>query len=406
MPHGSGWGRTLVLIGILAVAGGALVLLPPMLAPQPVPSATAGPSVPRFTPLPSPPPAPSLAVSPYRSIEWTLAPFPDPAFEPGPIAVVGQRLVTVGVSYGWVSAWYSDDGVDWASASVPPRPSAADRQSYVRALAARPERILAVGLSVDETNAGGPFVLTSADKGVSWVQARQPGDDADLEIFSLATVGDRFVALAYDPASESGSSWWASSDGAVWQPLETSGLPDLRFGLSLAGNAEALVAGGSDGERAQQHPAAWFSADGSVWLPTISGIEQGGSIAIAAAQPAGYLLGGQLNGSPAVWISPDGRRWSSTPFVDLPGAQVGAAALSDAGALLVIERLTQGTETPSSTAVRFLRLGTSETADSSLPLVSLSPAALPDRFVVLGRCPPSGQPDCAGTSIGIGTPVP
>lgn len=406
MARESGWGRTLVLIGAIALAGGAFVVLPPLLAPEPAPSETPRPSIAPFTPSPSPQPPPSLAVSPYRSVDWTLAPFPDATFEPGPIAVVGQRLVTVGVSAGRVAAWYSDDGEVWAPASVPAPPSAVDRQTFVRVVAATPDTILATGLSVDATNAGGPYVLVSTDQGVTWEAGASPGDGADLEIFSLATIGDRFIALAYDPASESGSSWWTSPDGAAWQPLEATGLPDRQPTLALAGTAEGLVAGGREGERAQLHPAAWFSADGSVWLPTIFGVEQRGSIAVAQAGAAGYLLAGQLDGVPTVWISPDGRRWSNVALVDLRGAQVGGAALTDGGALLVIERLTNGMETPASTTVRFLRTGTSDTVDNSLPLVSLWPVALAGRFIVLGRCPASGQPDCQGTGIAIGTLVP
>ena len=192
-------------------------------------------------------------------------------------------------------------------------------------------------------------------------------------------------------------------------------MPDHQPVLDLAGTGQVFIAAGSDGERPPRHPAAWISSDGIEWLPSVWGLEQPGYFGLVRASAAGYLLAGQTGpeertlsqvGLPMVFFSPDGRRWSQAAFADLPGAQVGAAALADAGALLVIERLSSGEGLPTSTALRFWPLGTTETTASQLPLVGISPVALGDRFIVLGRCGSMDQPECGGTTIAIGTLMP
>jgi hypothetical protein len=406
MDRASGWGRTLVLIGVLVLAAGALVIVPPLLVEEAPPPATAGPSTVPFSASPSPQPPPSFAVSPYRSIEWRLAAFPDPAFEPGAITSTGERLVSAGVTDREVAAWYSDDAVRWERASIPPLPAVeADRQPWLNGLAATSERLLVTGVWVDEAGSGGPFAYISTDHGMTWAAGGLPGGNGDLEILSLTATDDRFVAITYEPASDTGASWWTSADGSEWERLTADGLPTGRLRMALAGNPGGLVAAGNDGERPQPHPAAWFSTDGDEWIPTVYGVEQVGGILLARAASPGFLLAGQVGGTPVVWMSPDGRRWSSIVFPELRQRQVGAAALGQAGALLVIERLTSGEDVPASTRVRFLRAGTTDTTDAELPLVSLVPAALGDRFIVLGQCPGSGQLDCEGTSIAIGTLV-
>jgi hypothetical protein len=236
MPRESGWGRTLVLIGILAVAGGALLFVPPMLAPTPVPSATAGPSVPRFTPSPSPPFAPSITPGAYRSVDWALAPFPDPDFERATLIVVNQRLVAVGVARGAPAAWYSDNGSDWLQGMLPTEGRTAHTQAVITAVAATGIAILAVGSYVDAAgNAGEPFIYRSVDNAVSWAASPLPGGSTVQDVLRLAATADHFIAIAIDVAAERGISWWRSSDGQAWEPIEPTGLPDNLQALDVAG---------------------------------------------------------------------------------------------------------------------------------------------------------------------------
>ncbi len=413
MPRESGWGRTLVLIGILAVAGGALVFVPPMLAPTPVPSGTEEPSAHRFTPAPSPPPAPSITPGAYRSIDWALAPFPDPDFERATIIVFDQRLVAVGVARGAPAAWYSDDGSDWRQGALPTDDRNPDTQAVITAVAATDGAILAVGRDVNASGEGGePFVYRSVDKAVSWAASPLPGADTVQDVLRLAANADYFISIAIDLAGERGISWWLSSDGQAWEPIQPTGLPDNLQAIDLAGAGGVFVGAGSDGDRPPRHPAAWLSSDGIDWQPSVWGIEEAGGFSLARASGAGYLLAGQTGpdertlsqvGLPTVFVSPDGRQWSHATFADLPGAQVDTAALSRAGAVLAIARLSSGTELPTSTALRFWPVGTNESTESQLPLVGITVVALGDRFIVLGRCGAPDQQDCNGATIAIGT---
>lgn len=413
MARDSGWGRTLVLIGILAVAGGALVLVPPMLAPPPVPSATAEPSIARFTPSPSPPPAPSITPGAYRSIDWALAPFPDRDFERATIIVVDQRLVAVGVARGEPAAWYSDDGSDWRQGALPTEDRAPDTQAVITAVAATDGAILAVGRDVNASGEGGePFVYRSVDNGVSWAASPLPGGESVQDVLRLAANADYFNAIAIDLAGERGISWWRSPDGQAWEAIQPTGLPDNLQPLDIAGAGALFVGAGSDGERPPRHPAAWVSSDGITWQPSVWGIEEAGGFRLARASGAGYLLAGQTGpdertlsqvGLPTVFISPDGRQWSHAAFADLPGAQVDTAALSQAGAVFAIARLSSGTELPTSTALRFWRAGTNESTQTQLPLVGIEVVALGDRFVALGRCGSADQRECDGATIALGT---
>ena len=289
----------------------------------------------------------------------------------------------------------------------------ADSQAVISALAATDGAILAVGRSLDASgNAGEPFIYRSLDNGVSWAASPLPGGGTVQDVLRLAASADYFIAIAVDLAAERGISWWRSSDGETWEPIEPIGLPDNLQALDVAGAGGLFVAAGSDGERPPRHPAAWVSSDGIEWQPSVWGIEAAGHFGLVNASAAGYLLAGQTGpeertlsqvGLPMVFISPDGRQWSQASFADLPGAQVGAAALNEAGAVLVIARLTSGTELPTSTALRFWPLGTSESTESQLPLVDIDVVALGDRFVALGRCGSADQPDCKGATVAIGT---
>jgi hypothetical protein len=217
-------------------------------------------------------------------------------------AVAGPGLIAVGSDN---TAWYSEDGLDWSLAEVPPPPT---------------ESFQAVGLPA-------PIV----------------------EMRGLAVAGDRMVAWGSASAEEDGVNTidapvlWASSDGRSWANVLDARMDGLR---TVAGGPGGFVAVGDASEDVEPRSAIWFSADGQAWERAAvndEGMPVSVHVSSAAATSAGYVAVGIDNGCPVgpcpsgeavIWTSADGRSWSRLQSDELfavtdprdPGETFGASA--------------------------------------------------------------------------------
>lgn len=413
MRAGTSRAWTAAMIAALAVVAAAFLILPPMLVPEPSPSVpsvrTAAPTdVP--TPELSVQPAPSVALSPYRSVTWTLTPFADADADIRDAVAAGTRVVAMGVSGEQVpTAWSSADGGEsWQTAALPVgTPPVVGGLVGVGPVAVWDERVLALGVWVDPATSSSViqrFALVSDDGGVTW-QNREL-EPAEVGLQSVAATADGFVGAGLDAISGT-SGLWSSQDGATWIPLDPVGLPDdaVRGFAPLAGGPDGLLLAGATGNgRDDSHPAAWFSADGRTWQLTYEDPAASGRILQLFGGEAGYLGLGQSfgvvpGGQPAIWFSPDGRSWTTREFFDLAGLQIGSAAFNAAGVVMTAESLTTG----AATMIRFLRGGSEEENDAEVPIVRPWLIGLADRFVAIGSCPEGS--DCHGIVVAMGRPT-
>ena len=400
------------MIAALALVAAALLILPPRLAPEPsasVPGRSTGAPTDAPTPALSVEPAPSVALSPYRSVTWSLAPFVDADADIRAAFAAGTHVVAVGVSGAQVpTAWSSaDGGASWQTAVLPiGTPPVDGASAVVGPVAGWGDQVLAVGPWIDPATSlvSGRFALLSEDGGVTWEKRELA--PAELQLQSVAATANGFVGIGLN-LIDGISGLWGSDDGATWMPLDPVGLPDdAARGLApLAGGPDGLLLAGATGDgRQDNHPAAWFSADGRTWQLTYEDPAASGRILQLLGGERGYLGLGQSfgvvqGGVPAIWYSPDGRSWTSREFFDLPGLQIGSAAFNSAGVVMTAESLTAGV----TTTIRFLRGGSEDESDAEVAIVRPWLVGLADHYVAIGTCPEGS--DCHGLIVAIGQPT-
>jgi hypothetical protein len=192
----------------------------------------------------------------------------------------GPGLVAVGRSGSDAVAWTSADGLRWTRIASPTFTGAGER--HIRALAAFPDGIVAVGSETDPDLLEHPAIWVSTD-GTAWARAPQPtpADDASDDAAEAPTGSLRAVLVTSEQVLALGdvdgdAAVWASPNGVTWTivPASVSGTEDGRPVLggtgqqSITGVAAAvteeglrIVAVGHDGDTGQ----AWWSIDGYHW---------------------------------------------------------------------------------------------------------------------------------------------
>ncbi len=399
-----GWGPTALLIGGLAVVGLALLIVPGWIVPAPTPAP--GPA------SGSPHASVSFPPSAYRSIDWQVAGLgagSDGASVLG-FTLAGERLVAIGSRDFEPLAWWSDDGGStWTAAPSMTAPAPAPVEGAVAlplSLAASGSRVAVAGVWLDPKTRGslGPMVWVSPD-GSSWQAYDLSATMPDVVLGSLTGTADGFYAAGWLSASGA-PGWWQSFEGIVWGPVDVTGL----VGLSMTPPAvlwtpDLILAASGSGGPASARPAVWAADQGLEFAQVFTDQETWGSIRALAQADYGFVAAGQVQDNPgdtatghlAVWISATGRDWQRLA-VDTPvGTRATAVAANTAGALVI------GTSTAAQTAEAwFLPGGAGVPSVVRLPFGARSVVALPDRFVVLGVCPPEDA--CTGPMVAIGRP--
>lgn len=402
----AGWTSTALVIGGLAVLGLALLIVPGWIAPaptpQPLPSTSASAEV-------------SFPPSPYRSIEWqvvTMGADWDGA-QVNSLVEADGRLVAVGSRDGQPLAWWSDDGgATWTGRSmVAPQPVPAEGAAVApRVVAASGSRVVAAGfwLNADGSAILGPAVWVSPD-GRFWEAHDLSGAMPGATLDAIVGTSDGFYAVGHASDSQP-FGWWRSGDGVSWELLDVGGLPSLAvLPPAVAWRPDVtLVAGGHGGGR-MARPGIW-AADP---LPTFGGTlefeetfddeETWGWITALADADYGFVAVGQTVDAAddptlshlGAWISADGRSWHQLAIDSPVGTGASAVAANGSGAAILGR-----SELARSTEAWFLPGGAGAASAVRLPFTAMSIAALPDRFLVVGGCPP--EDGCAGPMVAIG----
>ncbi|GAA4240468.1 hypothetical protein GCM10022254_65220 [Actinomadura meridiana] len=194
------------------------------------------------------------------------------------LAVADGTLVIAGREGG--DAYLS--GVDLRTV-----PGAVRPERSIRALAAGPDR----GVAVGSTN-GGSAIWTAPD-GHAWSRARFPAAPGWLS--DVVRGGKGWLAVGRTSGSAPGPLAMTSQDGSLWERSEFPGGPP-----------PVAAASGPSGYVAVGLGAAWRSTDLTTWTRTALT----GAAADVTATTRGYVAVGGSDTAPAVWTSPDGASWT------------------------------------------------------------------------------------------------
>jgi hypothetical protein len=315
--------RGAVVLVIMALFAGACASGPvttpsggnlahPTVAPTPGPSGSAGPAwgraaieQPPGLGVPAPSPSGETFCSPCHSTDQTRL---------AAVAGTASGLVSVGWAYPGLraAAWTSSDGLTWSR--VPDFPQRGV-SAQLTAVAAGEGRLVAVGTDADRA-----AVWISLD-GRAWTEAA-PLDTSSgppTHLLAVASLGQGFVVGGYRerPTGGGDAVAWYSPDGTQWLPAP---LPRAE-GATLAGLASGegrVVAVGWTGLGSGQRAAAWTSPDGLHWAA--GQVAAGGASrldAVTSADGTWVAVGaGGANGSgddAAAWTSVDGGDWAAVP---------------------------------------------------------------------------------------------
>ncbi len=221
--------------------------------------------------------------------------------------------------------WYSPDGATWTSVTGPPfnGPSQGGSLS-VEAVTPAGNGWVAVGFESGppcEPEGCVPEIFRSvawsSRDGLHWTRAStSPVFDKAL-VYGVAVAGQGFVAVGLAAAETRAStnagivlaatrtsSWrpavWTSTDGLAWSRVPE---PATFYGTTaVVAGAAGLVAIGIDRE-VNGGFAAWWSADGKTWVPSLGDFSPS-TLRSVVASPDGYLiLGGPVG--PGGWPDPN-----------------------------------------------------------------------------------------------------
>ena len=243
------------------------------------------------------------------------------------VVIGGPGLIAVGSDN---TAWYSEDGSEWALAEVPAPPTASfEEQGFpapiveMQGVAGNAGTYVAWGTatSVNEFDerVQETVLWTSAD-GRSWAYVPDQADLAPLR--SVAAGPGGFVATDVN-SGDGPRAIRLSANGRSWETVASfeSSRPSADAGLvaSVAGSSGGYVVAGGDGVCAiGPCPAAaaaiWTSPDGRSWsrLPGDdllevpnqgSGTHSGAVASSAVTWDTHFVVAGVYDGSPVVWIS-------------------------------------------------------------------------------------------------------
>lgn len=256
------------------------------------------------------------------------------------IAASGATQVAAGSADGFPAVWSSRDGGSTWTRGTAAAPSAFTRAGIqqLTGVAHGPAGWVAVG------GPDHPVVVVSAG-GRAWqAEDGTPAFGAPgLHTSAVAARGgpgsSAYVIVGWHAAdAHSTGRAWYSAGLAGWRPAVVPAAGGNSQLTAVTGTSDGFVSVGSSGTR----PAAWLSADGSVWrqvtLPTPAGAvsaslgfvaANGGAIAAAGTEVS--AAGEQV---PFAAISADGgSTWSEAPLAAPGGAQLLAVtALTTAGA--------------------------------------------------------------------------
>ncbi|MFA1550851.1 hypothetical protein [Actinomadura chokoriensis] len=207
----------------------------------------------------------------------------------------------------------SADGGSWEDAGTLP---AASGRSVLGAAVTGGGQTVLVGR--DPGNGDLNPLLAVRDQGGADVTAdpfKIPGAfRKDQAVAAVAAKGAQAVASG---STGGDAAIWTSADGSTWSRARFSGgisRPGLQRLTSVAGGDAGWLAVGDSGA-AVRAPLVLASTDGAIWKPvdTDPVFEQRGSQALstygAAAGPSGYVVVGDDGPSGAIWFSPDLRTW-------------------------------------------------------------------------------------------------
>jgi hypothetical protein len=228
---------------------------------------------------------------------------------PAAVAWFKDRWVAVGVDRSgkqWRPlAWWSADGLTWASGSLGKVPGGGV-SSLLVGLAVQGDTLVAFGWSSSELDTG-----STADL------ARAGGDAASRPVVAAIARGSTGGTLAVQcvPSVRSANALvMTSTDGATWTTVPDSSALHGQPMLGVAALHGSLVAvGGADGTK---RSAVWTSADGQHWTkaPDSATLRDGvmqGVIAIGETLVAwGFYLDEEICPAPMLWRSTDGVAWS------------------------------------------------------------------------------------------------
>ena len=262
------------------------------------------------TPAPTIPPVPTSELVGWHKVATTDAMGNGPAA----IAWFKDRWVAIGADRSgkqWHPlAWWSADGVTWASGSLGKVPGGGV-SSLLVGLAIQGDTLVAFGWSSSELDTGSTVDLARAAAGPA------SGDVARRPVVAAVARGSAGAALAVQcfPSVRSANALvMTSTDGATWTTVPDSSALHGQPMLGVAALRGSLVAvGGADGTK---RSAVWTSTDGQQWTraPDSATLRDGvmqGVIAVGDALVAwGFYLDEEICPAPMLWRSTDGVAWS------------------------------------------------------------------------------------------------
>jgi hypothetical protein len=224
----------------------------------------------------------------------------------------GGTVLAIGSGGGDGAVWSTRDGRTWSRAGG--EGLAGPGLQRLAAAAYGPRGWVAVGRGADRTK---PILVTSQD-GTAWKPGQAIDQEGELSGAAYGTGG--YVAVGTGMA-------WQSGDLAGW----TAGTGDLKDGTlrDVAAVSNGYVA---VGERKDQGPTAWTSADGKEWtavaVPRPQGVASA-TLSQVAARGDALVAIGSGGGQGFVASSSDaGRTWRTQP---LPAVALTAVMASPRG---------------------------------------------------------------------------
>jgi hypothetical protein len=196
-------------------------------------------------------------------------------------------------NYEDAAAWWSADGMQWASASVE-EPKLAPISAVTSFVGGY------VAVSAFGPN-GGSVSWTSAD-GEAWTRAPDAPELHVARMTDIATDGSIIVAVGFGECPDERPVMWRSTDGLAWDVVDL-GEDGPQASSVAAGPAGFLAVGYSGNELAPGK--AWHSDDGRSWAPVSSYPDEFLARELVGASDR-YLL---VTDHGTIWSSAEGNTW-------------------------------------------------------------------------------------------------
>jgi hypothetical protein len=278
--------------------------------------------------------------APADALRWETAPFADRGAAFGDLELVGDRLVAVGSIDDEPAAWYSDNGgASWVRASLNFRslPRAPVDLRSLRSLVASGTILIAAG-SDESVDPHLDHLWLSRDRGETWTWTRSPTD----QIASLTSTAEGFVMFGLNIVTyeERDESFWRSSDGLSWAPVEDEiMISRIRAGplAEHSGVAVAAVRTPRDPPSAQP-PRVWVQRNASPGSETAV-MEDPGGIYSVSETASGFVAAGYTgplweDHRAAMWVSDDGGSWDAFPMQADSGSIASSTTSNDLGMVI------------------------------------------------------------------------